>query len=261
MPDAELVHRIADGSFYDQGELDELYVACGKVGGISENTAKPGEFIHDNIYWPLLWLDVGRFAAKRILLFGSVCMYPRRAPVPHREEMLGFGDLEPTNSAYAVAKLCLLEAAYAYHKQYDTQVSYIIPSNLYGPGDKSTHAIPEIIAKVKRAKEHGEAPALYGDGTATREFLYVDDLARACQVVMTVPYDGPAPYNVGPGHVVTMGQVVTTVCRALDYEGPLSWGNGPNGAPARQLETSRISKLGWAPRVSLEEGLKELCAS
>jgi GDP-L-fucose synthase len=239
---------------------DELYIAAAKVGGVAENSAKPVDFLRDNVRNGLDWLNWAyRANTHRVLMFGSVCMYPRNAPLPHQEHMLGTGDLEPTNRAYAMAKLCLLEAARAYHAQYGTQVSYLIPSNLYGPGDKSTHAIPEIIAKIRRAEETGEVPKLYGDGSAVREFLHVDDLVRACQTVMAAPYGGPDPINVGPGHIYRINEVVREVCSALQYTGPISWEHGPNGAPARQLDTTRIKALGWSPSVALPDGLRELC--
>jgi GDP-L-fucose synthase len=259
MPDAEWWTH---GPRTALDHCDELYVAAAKVGGVAENSAKPVDFLRDNVRNGLDWLNWAyRANAHRTLLFGSVCMYPRDAPLPHREEMLGTGDLEPTNRAYAMAKLCLLEAARAYHAQYGTQVSYLIPSNLYGPGDKSTHAIPEIIAKIRRAKETGEVPKLYGDGSAVREFLHVDDLVRACQAVMAAPYEGPDPINVGGGawSAPDMMQVVLTICSLLDYRGEISWSHGPNGASARLLDMTRIRAFGWYPRISLPDGLRELC--
>jgi GDP-L-fucose synthase len=246
MPDAEWWTH---GPRTALDRCDELYVAAAKVGGVAENSAKPVDFLRDNVRNGLDWLNWAyRANTHRVLLFGSVCMYPRSDT----------GELEPTNRAYAMAKLCILEAARAYHKQYGTRVSYVVPTNLYGPGDKSTHVIPEIIAKIRRAKETGEPPRLYGDGSAVREFLHVDDLARACMQVMASGYAGPEPIHVSSGVLTSIREVVDMVCRAVGYDGLFWWGMGPNGAPYRKLTTTLD---GWSPRITLEEGLRELCTS
>ena len=246
-------------SYFGLNKIDYVFDAAARVGGIYANDTYSGEFIYENLMIQTNLIDAAyTCGVKKFLFLGSVCIYPNFAPTPVKEDSLMTGFLEPTNDAYAVAKISGIKMLQAYYKQYGFQSVSLMPSNLYGPGDNfhpdNGHVIPAMMTKFDRGED---TVTLWGDGTPTREFLYVDDLADACFFAM-ITCGNAEVYNVGSGIDVSIADLATEVSEVTGYKGKIFWDtNRPNGTPKRPLDCSKFYHLGWKPKTSLKDGLKK----
>jgi GDP-L-fucose synthase len=260
----DLTDRPAVDAFFDDARPRYVFLAAARVGGILANSTRPAEFIHDNLAVQLNVLDAARrTGVEKLLFLGSSCIYPRHAPQPMREEYLFSGPLEPTNDAYAVAKLAGIKMCQAYRAQYGSRFISVLPTNLYGPHDnfdlRDSHVLPALIRKFHEAKQAG-APAVevWGTGEPRREFLHVDDLADACVLLMR-EYDAGEPVNIGTGEDVRIRELAGLIREVVGYRGEVVYdASKPDGMPRKLLDVSRIRALGWTPRISLEEGLAQV---
>jgi GDP-L-fucose synthase len=239
-----------------------VYVTAARVGGIHANSSFPAEFLRDNLLIQTNVIDASYRAGVRKLLFlGSSCIYPKHAPQPIGEGCLLSGPLEPTNEWYAIAKIAGIKMCQAYRRQYGFNAISAMPTNLYGPGDnfdlETSHVIPALIRKFCEARERGASSVqIWGTGTPRREFLHVDDLASACLFLMD-RYDGMEPINVGCGEDMSIGELANLIAQLVGFRGELIFDpSKPDGTPRKLLDVSRISDLGWRPRISLQDGLR-----
>ena len=249
------------GLFFEH-RPDYVVLAAAKVGGILANSIYPASFIYENLTIQANVLHAASsYDIKRMVVLGSSCIYPKMCPQPIKEEYLLTGPLEPTNEAYAVAKIAGLKMAEFYHKQYGMNTISLMPTNLYGVNDNfdltSSHVLPALIRKFYTAKLNGDKQVTcLGTGSPRREFLYVDDLARAISHVL-YNYNGNELLNVGTGKDVTIKEAAEMVAKTVGYEGDIVWDHTkPDGTPRKVLDVSRIQATGWKSEVSLEEGLK-----
>lgn len=240
--------------------------AAAASGGIGANRKRPGEFFYDNSIMGIQLLEFARrHGVLKVVQVGSVCEYPKITPVPFRETSLWEGYPEETNAPYGIAKKMMLVQSQAYRTQYGFNSVHLLLANLYGPRDnfdlESSHAIPALIRKCLDAKATGGPVSVWGSGRASREWLYVDDAARAI-LLAAEHYNGDAPVNVGTGEEIPMIALVQTIVRVCGYEGPVNWDTSrPDGQPRRGLEVSQAKKLfGYAAEISLEEGLRRTLA-
>lgn len=244
-------------------ELPEYVFLCAaKVGGINWNWTNPGEFIYDNLQIQTNVIDAAyRNNAKKLLFLGSACIYPKVTPQPIKEEYLLTAPLEPTNEGYALAKITGLRMCEYYRRQYGFNAISCMPANLYGPNDnfipEHGHVIPGIITKMYNAMINGEKSIeCWGDGTPTREFLYVDDLADACFWLMQ-NYDQAEFVNVGSNEELTIKDLVKKLTKEFRFKGKVVWNKDkPNGTPRRKMDNSKLKDLGWVAQTSFDEGLK-----
>ena len=271
----DLSDREAVRYFFSRECPEYVFLAAAKVGGILANDTRPAEFIRDNLEIQTNVIDAGyRNGVKRLLFLGSSCIYPKMAPQPIKEEYLLTGELEPTNRAYALAKIAGIEMCWSYNRQYGTQYLAAMPSNVYGPGDNfdplSSHVLPALIRKVAHAKQLGEKQiVVWGTGTPRREFLYSDDLADGCIYLMNLAapaFDSllgqeAAPLiNVGSGQDQTIRETAQLVMSVLNFKGELVFDTSrPDGTPRKLLDVSKINSLGWHSATSLEEGIRNTC--
>ena len=240
-----------------------VYLVAGTVGGILANSTRPAEFIYDNMMIHATVVHSSHvFGAKKLLYLGSSCIYPRHAAQPMKEEELLNGPLEPTNEAYAIAKIAGIKLCESYRKQYGCDFISAMPTNLYGPNDNfdlsSSHVLPAMIRKFHDAREEGRGEvALWGTGAPRREFLHVDDLADACVFLMQ-RYDEAAHINVGTGVDVSIRQLAEMIGRVVHPTATITWDTTkPDGAPRKLLDVSRLHALGWKHRISLGEGIEQ----
>ena len=245
--------------FFRVNEPEYVYLAAAKVGGIGDNAYYPGHFIYDNLMIQTNVIHAARkFGVKKLLFLGSSCIYPKFAKQPITEDQLLGGHLEPTNDAYAIAKIAGIKMCQAYRKQYGFNAISLMPTNLYGPNDNydldSSHVLPAMIRKFHEAKDK---VTLWGDGSAMREFLYVDDLAEAAFKCM-VSYDSEEIINVGTGKDITIKELATTIADVVGFKGEIVWDTSkPNGTPRKVLNVDKIKSLGWEPKVGLREGIEK----
>lgn len=249
-------------SFFAQYKPEYVFLAAAKVGGIKANETYPAEFIYSNLQIQNNVIHAAwKHKVQKLLFLGSSCIYPRNALQPIREDFLLSGHLEPTNQAYAVAKIAGIEMCKSYNKQYGTKFMSVMPTNLYGPNDnydlETSHVLPAIVRRIVDAQEDGQTRiALWGTGTARREFLHSDDLAAACVRLME-NYFSEEIINIGSGEEVTIEKLAETVKELARWKGEICWNrNAPDGTPRKLLDSTRILQTGWFPRVSLTEGLK-----
>jgi GDP-L-fucose synthase len=243
-----------------------LHLAA-EVGGIGANQANPGRYWYANLMMGANVLEQSRLAGvRKLVILGTICAYPKHAPVPFREEDLWNGYPEETNAPYGVAKKALLVGGQAYRDQYGLDAIYLLPVNLYGPGDnfdlETSHVIPALIRKMVEAQERGEREiVLWGDGSPTREFLYVDDCAEGI-VLAARSYDGSEPVNLGTGEEIAIRDLAGLVAEVVGFEGTVRWDTErPNGQPRRRLDTERAELLfGFRARTPLREGLERTVA-
>ena len=244
--------------FFKTNEPEYVYLAAAKVGGIGANKDYPGHFIYDNLMIQSNIIHAARkFGAKKLLFLGSSCIYPKMCDQPIKEEYLMTGPLEPTNDAYAIAKIAGIKMCQAYRKQYGFNAISLMPTNLYGPNDnfdlETSHVLPALIRKFHEANDE---VTLWGDGSAMREFLHVDDLAESCFACM-LNYDEPEPINVGTGEDVTIKELANIISEVVGFSGSISWDiEKPNGTPRKVLNIDKIKSLGWEPKIALKEGIK-----
>jgi len=246
--------------FFQINTPDYVYLAAAKVGGIGANKDYPGHFIYDNLMIQSNIIHAARkFGVKKLLFLGSSCIYPKMCEQPIKEEYLMTGPLEPTNDAYAIAKIAGIKMCQAYRKQYGFNAISLMPTNLYGPNDnfdlETSHVLPALIRKFHEAKYTGSV-TLWGDGSAMREFLHVDDLAEACFACMK-DYDSPEPINVGTGKDISIENLANIISSVVGYDHIINWDTTkPNGTPRKVLNVDKMKSLGWEPNISLEEGIR-----
>ena len=247
----------------DQATADVVIHLAAVVGGIGANRDNPGRFFYDNAIMGIQLMEQARLAGvRKFVTVGTVCAYPKLTPVPFREDDLWNGYPEETNAPYGLAKKMLLVQGQAYRDQYGFNSIYLLPVNLYGPGDNfdpsSSHVIPALIRKMFEAKERGDDHIVaWGTGSASREFLYVEDSAEGI-VLATERYDGREPVNLGAGREVTIGELIETIARLCQFKGEIRWDfSKPDGQPRRMLDTSRARELfGFEAKTDFENGLR-----
>lgn len=262
----DLRDREAVYDFFAQMRPTYVAFAAAKVGGILANNTFPVDFLSDNLRIQVNVLDAAReFGVKRLLFLGSSCIYPKFAEQPIREESLLTGHLEPTNDAYAVAKIAGIMHVQAIRRQYGLPWISAMPTNLYGPGDnfspEGSHVMPALIRRYDEAARTG-VPVVtnWGSGTPRREFLHVDDMAAACLHLLE-NYDGPSQVNVGTGIDITIRELASIVARAVGYEGDMEWDTTkPDGTPRKLLDVSKLTQAGWTSSIGLEEGISSTVA-
>ncbi len=247
--------------FFAAEKPDYVFLAAAKVGGIWANDNYPADFIYSNLAIQMNVIHQAYLAAvKKLMFLGSSCIYPRSAPQPMKEEYLLTGPLEPTNEAYAIAKIAGIKMCQAYNRQYGTNFISVMPTNLYGPNDNfdlsTSHVLAALIRKFHEAKETG-APAVevWGTGRPRREFLHVDDLADAGLFLMRC-YDDGQLVNIGVGEDIAIGELAAQVKEIVGFEGDISFDpDKPDGMPRKLLDVSRINDLGWQAKIGLSEGI------
>ncbi|NTW56633.1 MAG: GDP-L-fucose synthase [Chlorobiaceae bacterium] len=288
----DLTNQSAVRAFFEAERPDQVYLAAAKVGGIHANNNYPAEFIYRNLMIEANVIhEAWRAGVQKLLFLGSSCIYPKMAPQPIREDALLSGPLEPTNEPYAVAKIAGIKLCESYNRQYGTDYRSIMPTNLYGPGDnyhpENSHVIPALIRRFHEAKLAMENPLsstqyplpssqfpvpstqssvlIWGTGTPRREFLYVDDMAAASVFLMNLPketYDSQTRpmqghINAGWGDDITIRELAETVSKVVGYRGRIDFDTTkPDGTPRKLMDSSLLRRLGWEPKVTLEEGLR-----
>jgi len=276
----DLTDQAATEAFFAEEKPDYLFLAAAKVGGILANNSYPAEFIYENIAIESNIIHAAhRNNVKRLMFLGSSCIYPKLAPQPLKEEYLLSGPLEPTNRAYALAKIAGIEMCWSDNRQYGTKYLAVMPTNLYGPGDKydlnNSHVIPGLIRKFHEAKKaDAKEVVVWGTGNPRREFLYSEDLADACVFLMNLPDDtysnllggresnngkfDPPIINIGVGEDLTIREVAETVKEVVGYKGEIVFDTTkPDGTPRKLMDVSRLNNLGWRASTALNVGLAE----
>jgi GDP-L-fucose synthase len=251
-------------AFFEAERPEYVYLAAAKVGGIGANSTYPAQFIYENMAIALNVIEASRkYGVKKLLNLGSSCIYPKYAPQPIKEEYLLTGPLEPTNEAYAIAKISAIKLCKFYNQQYGTNFISLMPTNLYGPGDnydlENSHVLPALIRKFHEAKMKGGPVILLGDGSPMREFLHSDDLADAAVFIMENKNaaDIGEFVNVGTGEDLAIKDLAELVAKIVGYTGEIIWDTSkPNGTPRKLLDVSRLTALGWKYKIKLEEGIK-----
>jgi GDP-L-fucose synthase len=248
-------------SYMQHVRPEVVILAAARVGGILANSTRPTDFLSDNLRIQVNVLDAARQVRVQHLLFlGSSCIYPKHAPQPITEDALLTGPLEPTNDAYAIAKISGILHVQAVRRQYGLSWISAMPTNLYGPGDNfnlaESHVLPAMIRKFHEAKLCGTPVTLWGSGSPRREFLHVDDLAEACLHLIN-HYDDHRHINVGSGEDISIKELAKVVATTVGYDSQIAWdANKPDGVPRKLLDISRIRSLGWKPRVPLQDGIR-----
>lgn len=257
----DLRNQVAVDDFFSLEKPDYVFLAAAKVGGVQANIDAPAEFLYENLMIEMNVIDAARkHGVKKLMLIASAAVYPRDAKQPLAESSLLTGPYEPTNEAYGIAKTAGIKYCEYLNKQYGLQFFSVTPMNMYGPGDNydpaKSHVIPGMIRRFYEAKSANLSEVVvWGTGNPVREFLYSDDMADACMLLMD-NYEGCGPVNIGTGQPVTIAQLANTVAKIVRYTGSISFDNTkPDGAPIRTMDLTVLSEMGWSPKVSLEEGL------
>jgi GDP-L-fucose synthase len=246
-------------TFFKLSRPDYVFVAAAKVGGIMANNNYKADFLTENLRIQTNIIESAhRHGVKKLLFLGSSCIYPKFATQPITEDQLMTGPLEPTNDAYAIAKIAGIMMCQAYRQQHGFNAISLMPTNLYGPNDnfdlETSHVLPAMIAKFHNAKD---SVTFWGDGSAMREFLHVDDLAEACYVCMQ-KYDEAGHINVGTGEDVRIWELANIIADVVGYDRDINWDfTKPNGTPRKVMNVDRIKALGWEPKISLREGIEK----
>ena len=280
----DLMDQVATSTFFALEKPEYVFLAAARVGGIHANNAYAAEFIRNNLAVQTNVIHAAHVnQVERLMFLGSSCIYPKLAPQPMREEYLLTGPLEPTNRAYAVAKIAGIEMCWSYNRQYGTKYLSVMPTNLYGPGDsyhaENSHVIPALIRKFNEAKLRGDkVVTVWGTGTPRREFMYSEDMADACVFLMNLPdagYDAllgsdetrsgkfePPLINVGVGHDVTIRELAETVGDVIGFSGDLVFDTSkPDGPPRKLMDVTKLHSLGWQARTSFRAGIESAFAA
>ncbi len=255
----DLTNQAAVTEMFCKERPDYVFLAAAKVGGIHANNTYPADFIFSNLAIQTnIFHAAHQYRVKKLLFLGSSCVYPRMATQPITEDQLLAGPLEPTNEPYAIAKIAGIKMCQAYNRQFSTSMISCMPTNLYGPGDnyhpENAHVLPALIRRAHEAKVKPEL-VIWGTGAPLREFLFVDDLARACVLLMN-EYLGSEAINIGTGEDCSIRELAQTVCRVVGFSGDLRFDTSkPDGTPRKLLDVSKIKAMGWRPKISLEDGI------
>ena len=259
----DLRDQAAVGRWFDKHRPQAVFLAAARVGGIHANATRPGEFLYDNLAIAANVIEAARrYQVEKLLFLGSSCIYPRLAPQPMAESCLLTGPLEPSNEAYAIAKIAGLKLCQAYRRQYGCDFVSVMPTNLYGPDDNfdlaSSHVLAALIAKTDAAiRQAGETVEIWGTGRPRREFLHVDDLADAVVFLMKI-WSEDEPINIGSGEDVTIAELAGLIARVLGFTGRFVFDpSKPDGAPRKLLDVSKLTAVGWRPRIGLAEGIRQ----
>ncbi len=257
----DLTDQAAVNRFFEAEKIDVVLLAAARVGGILANASRPGEFIYENLVIETNVIHAAyRAQVERLVFFGSSCIYPKQCPQPIREEYLLTSSLEPTNDAYAIAKIAGVKLCEAYNCEYNTQYVSLMPTNLYGPNDNydlnSSHVLPALLRKAHEAKLNGaDTLTVWGSGTPRREFLHVDDLAAATLFVLENNVT-EGLFNVGVGEDLSIRELAECICKVVGFEGELVFdASKPDGTPRKLLDVSRLAKMGWRSTIGLEQGI------
>lgn len=248
--------------FFKKEKPEYVFLAAAKVGGINANNTYPADFAYENLTIQCNVIKACHdFNVKKLMFLGSSCIYPKNCPQPIKEEYLLSGYLEPTNEAYAIAKIAGLKMCQYYNKQYGTNYISVMPTNLYGPNDnydlENSHVLPALLRKFHEAKINNmQQVEIWGTGTPLREFLHVDDMADACIFLME-SYEGNEFFNVGTGKELTIKELAEMIKKIVGYEGKIVFDTlKPDGTPRKLLDVSKLNKLGWQYKIRLEDGIK-----
>ncbi|MFB9267656.1 GDP-L-fucose synthase family protein [Bradyrhizobium erythrophlei] len=259
--EVDLRDQAAVNAWFAAKRPQAVFLAAAKVGGIVANNTLRAEFLYDNLAIATNVIQAAHaHGCEKLMFFGSSCIYPRLAPQPLREDSMLTGPLEPTNEPYAIAKIAGIKMAEAYRNQYGADFISVMPTNLYGPGDnyhpEYSHVVAALIHRFHEAKVSGATKVVvWGTGTPRREFLYVDDLADAC-VHLLKTYSAPELVNIGTGEDITIAEFALAVAATIGFRGEISFDTSrPDGTPRKLLDVSRLAKLGWRARTSLDEGI------
>lgn len=268
----DLLDETAVKAFFAAEKPEFVFLAAAKVGGILANNTYPADFIRDNLVIQTNIIEASRNSdVARLLFLGSSCIYPKLCPQPIREEYLLTGPLEPTNRAYALAKIAGIEMCWSYNRQYGTRYVAAMPTNLYGPNDNfdlnNSHVLPALLRKTAEARRTGAKEiTVWGTGTPRRELLYSEDLAQACVFLLNLDdptystlltETQPPLINIGTGEDVTIRELAETVVRVLEFEGSLSFDTSkPDGTPRKLMDVSKLHRLGWRHTTGLEQGIR-----
>jgi GDP-L-fucose synthase len=263
----DLASQAAVDAFFAKEKPDVAIIAAAKVGGIHANNTYPAEFLFDNLAIAANTIHAAyRHGTPRLLFLGSSCIYPKHAPQPMPEDCLLTSPLEPTNEAYAIAKITGLKLCQYYRKQYGVLFHSAMPTNLYGPGDnyhpQNSHVLPALIRRFHEAREQSKPEVVaWGTGSPRREFLHVDDLADGCAFLLRTE-NPPDWINLGTGTDVTIRELTETVAAVTGYRGKITWDTTkPDGTPRKLMDVSRLAALGWRAQTSLREGIEKTYAS
>jgi GDP-L-fucose synthase len=258
-----LLNQLDVQSFFNINCPEYVFVCAAKVGGIKANNEMKGDFIYENIMIQSNIIKSSKdHNVKKLIFLGSSCIYPKMSPQPIKEEYLLTGPLEPTNDAYAIAKIAGIKMCQSFNQQYGTNFISVMPTNLYGPNDNydlnNSHVLPAMIRKFHEAKLEGKDKVeIWGTGTPKREFLYVDDLADACIFLMN-SYNDSEVVNIGTGVDITIKDLALTIKEVVGFEGDIYFNTDmPDGTPRKLLDVSRLKDLGWEYKISLREGIEK----
>jgi len=257
----DLIDTHQTNQFFSEHKPEYVFLAAARVGGIVANSVYPAEFIYKNLMIQTNVIHAAySYGVKKLLFLGSSCIYPKEAPKPLKEECLLSGHLEGTNEPYAIAKIAGIKMCQAYNKQYGFNAICVMPTNLYGPNDNfdemTSHVVPSLIAKIHNAKKHNQTKiVLWGNGKVKRDFMYVDDLADACLFLM-LNYNDPNIINVGTGESITIDHLARTIMDVCGHKADINYNSFmPSGVPSKDLDLSKIHKLGWHHKIDLKNGL------
>lgn len=250
--------------FFEQERPDYVFLAAAKVGGILANDSFPADFLYENLMIQNNVIHQSYLnGVKKLLFLASSCIYPKMAPQPLKEEYLLTGSLEPTNEAYAIAKIAGVKMCENYSKQYGCKFISVMPTNLYGPNDnydlKTSHVLPALLRKFHEAKKEGKPTVeVWGTGTPKREFLHVDDLAEACLHLMQT-YEGSVSVNIGTGEDISIKDLAELIKEMVGFRGEILWDTSkPDGTPRKLLDVNLIQSLGWKHEILLHEGIRRV---
>ena len=258
----ELIDQKKVVEFFESEKPEYVFLAAAKVGGILSNNTYPAQFIYSNLQIQTSIIHACyEFKVKKLLLLGSSCIYPKFAPQPISEDSLLSGKLEPTNQAYAIAKIAGIIMCQSYNQEYNTNFISVMPTNLYGPNDHydlyNSHVLPALIRKIHEAKEsESEYVEIWGTGRVKREFLYIDDLAKACVFLMN-NYNDNEIVNIGTGKDISIKELASTIKKVIGYEGAFRFDTSkPDGTPRKLLNVNKINNLGWKAKTELRTGIE-----
>ena len=259
--DVDFINQDETERYFCSEEPEYVFLAAAKVGGIMANKTRPAEFIYDNLMIQSNIINSAyNYGVKKLVFLGSSCIYPKHSNIPITEDQLMTGPLEPTNDAYAIAKIAGIKMCQSYRKQYGFDAICLQPTNLYGVNDnfnpESSHVIPGIMRRMHEANLNGDSQFVcWGDGLPLREFLYIDDMAEACYICMN-EYNDSEIINIGTGSDITIKELTEILAKVIDYRGEIVWDiSKPNGTPRKVMNVDKLKSLGWSPKIGIRQGI------